>query len=62
MYCSNWPLIVHAVVCLSLHHEACMCVQDDTAALVRELSQQMAELLKANRELREENEYLRKIY
>jgi hypothetical protein len=39
-----------------------MCLQDDTAALVRELSQQMAELLKANRELREENEYLRKIY
>lgn len=44
------------------HHEVCMCLQDDTAALVREMSQQMAELLKANRELREENEYLRKIY
>ena len=55
-------IVVHAVDRLSPHHEACMCLQDDTAALVRELSQQMAELLKANRELREENEYLRKIY
>jgi len=39
-----------------------MHLQDDTAALVREMTLQMAELLQANRELREENEYLRKIY
>jgi regulator of replication initiation timing len=37
-------------------------VQEETAAMIQEMSQQLAELLKANQELRAENEYLRRIY
>jgi regulator of replication initiation timing len=36
--------------------------KEDTALLVNELSQQLQELLQANRELRAENERLRRIY
>lgn len=36
--------------------------QDETAALISDMSQQLAELLRANKELRAENEYLRRIY
>eukprot|EP00981_Chlorochromonas_danica_P002132 scaffold424_cov165-Ochromonas_danica.AAC.32 len=36
--------------------------KEETAQLVRELSMQLADLLQANRELREENEKLRRIY
>jgi len=38
------------------------CVQEETAQLVRELSSQLADLLQSNKELREENERLRRIY
>ncbi|KAJ1432053.1 WD40-repeat-containing domain protein [Ochromonadaceae sp. CCMP2298] len=36
--------------------------REDTAELLQRLSQQMADLLRANEELRKENEYLRRIY
>ena len=38
------------------------CLQDDTTELLKELNAQMAELLRANQELRAENERLRRIY
>jgi triphosphoribosyl-dephospho-CoA synthetase len=43
-------------------HQTYFIQQEDNAELVRELSEQLGELLKANKELREENERLRHIY
>jgi len=36
--------------------------QDETAQLLQEMSAQLKEVLQANKELRAENEYLRRIY
>lgn len=39
-----------------------LCIQEETSSLIQELAKQLHDLVELNKELREENNHLRKIY
>ena len=55
-------LCVYVKILVKIYCVLVNVTQDETASLIKDMTKQMADLLQANKELRAENEYLRKIY